>query len=68
MSYPRQSSTLARLEEETRKAGRDQEDASIARMRQEWDKTKDAIRAVILSEYHRGHGGQKVLSGFSGRL
>lgn len=67
MSYPRQSSTLARLEEETRKAGRDQEDASIARMRQEWDKTKDAIRAVILSEYHRGHGGQPWTLGQAGQ-
>ena len=56
MSYPRQSSTLARLEDETRRAGRVHEDACIAAMRQEWEQTKTAIRGIILGEYHRANG------------
>ena len=58
MSYARQSSTLARLSDETRKAGRAHENCAIAALRHEWDATKANLQAIIMMEYKLGHGSQ----------
>jgi hypothetical protein len=58
MNYPRQSSTLARLSDETRKSGRAQEDAAIATLRRQWDTTKANLQAIIMMLYRIGHGSE----------
>ena len=58
MGYPTQGGTLARLEAETRKAGRAHEDACLDLLAASWGRTKDGLRGLVMNEYRRKWGGR----------